>query len=93
VTSKAPPVDEKLMNHTMAVRNNRSSIARISEALGVDDYESAAEAMAEVSRDDQIALWAVAPTKGGAAFTTKERDQMKSDEWGAAMKVFGESHG
>ena len=93
VTSKAPPLDEKLLNHAAAVRNNRASIARISEALALDDYESAAEAMAEVSRPDQIALWAVPPTKGGSAFTTKEREQMKSDEWGAASRLFaGESH-
>ena len=88
VTSKAPPPDEKMLAHTLAVRNNRSSVTKISESLALDDYGSAAEAMCEVSRDDQIALWSVAPTKGGAAFTTKERDQMKSDQWLEAMKVF-----
>jgi hypothetical protein len=93
VSSKAPPVDEKLMKHMKAVRDNRASLAHIESALAENDYERAAEAMAEVSRDDQIALWAVAPTKGGAAFTTKEREQMKSDEWSAAMATFHESNG
>jgi hypothetical protein len=75
----------------MAVRKNLASVLQIQESLAVDDYETAAQAMAELDRDTQIALWGLAPTKGGV-FTTKERDKMKSDEWSAAMKVFaGES--
>ncbi len=91
VTSKAPPPDEKVMNHQMAVRQHLASVLQIQEALAVDDYEIAVQAMVELDRDTQIALWSLAPTKGGI-FTTKERDKMKSDEWSAAMKVFaGES--
>jgi hypothetical protein len=91
-TSKPPPVDEKVLNHMKAVKENLASVLCIQEALATDDYETAAQAMHELDRDTQIALWSVAPTKGGV-WTTKERDQMKSDSWSEASKVFGESHG
>jgi hypothetical protein len=92
VSSKAPRVDEKLMKHMKAVKENIPSILQIQESLATNDYETAAQAMHELDRDTQIALWSVAPTKGGV-FTTKERDQMKSDEWSAAMGLFHESNG
>ena len=45
-----------------------------------------------LSNEEVTALW-VAPSKGGI-FTTKERDQMKSDEWGIVAKAAkGESNG
>jgi hypothetical protein len=90
-TAKAPPPDEKVLNHQKAVREHLASVLQIQEALALDDYETAAQGMAELDRDTQIALWSLAPTKGGV-FTTRERDKMKSDEWTAAMKLFhGES--
>lgn len=87
VTGKAPPADEKLLAHQQAAREHYTSVFQIKEALATDDYETAAQAMQELDRDTQIALWAVPPTKGGV-FTTEERSKMKSSEWAAAMTLF-----
>lgn len=58
------------------------SLVCIREALGNEDYSTAKEAWGELSEETQMALWK-APSKGGW-FTTKEREQMRSNEWAAA---------
>jgi recombination protein RecT len=54
----------------------------VRESLANDDYSTAKEAWAELGEEAQTALWK-APSKGGW-FTTKERAQMKDDNWAAA---------
>jgi hypothetical protein len=73
--------------HLEAVANNLTAITYIKEALSREEYETAYEAFQEISEADRSALW-MAPTKGGKAWTTKEIAQFKSNEWGAARKVF-----
>lgn len=59
------------------------SIAAIKTALANEDYSTAKEAWNEIPDDEKTALWK-APSKGGC-FTTKEREQMKSNEWREAQ--------
>jgi len=59
------------------------SLDCIRDALKTDDYSTAKEAWNEIDNDVKIRLWK-APSKGGW-FTTKERDQMKSNEWSNAL--------
>jgi len=73
--------------HLEAVANNLTAITYIKDALSREEYETAYEAFQEISEADRSALW-MAPTKGGKAWTTKEIAQFKSNEWGAARKVF-----
>ena len=77
---------DKLMRHNTAVRENYHSLYVIKEALSTNDLNVAAEAFCEMDRETKDALW-VAPTKGGI-FTTKEREILKSHEFGQAMLVF-----
>jgi hypothetical protein len=58
------------------------SLVCIRESLAKEDYSTAKEAWAELDADVKIQLWK-APSKGGW-FTTKERAQMKDDNWAAA---------
>jgi len=74
-------VDE-LLQYNGLVREEFASIAAIKSALASNEYSVAKEACMEVDQDAMRTLWK-APTKGGV-FTTKERDQMKSNEWSAA---------
>lgn len=78
---------DPIVAHLEAVARNMSAIQYIKDALSRDEYETAYEAFQEISVADREALW-VAPTKGGKAWTTKEIAQFKSNEWGAARKVF-----
>lgn len=75
---------ERLRAHNDAVRNWFETVYVVKTCLGTQEWDRAAEAMAEVPRDDLEALW-LAPTKGGI-FTTSEREAMKSKEWGDAMR-------
>jgi len=75
---------ERLKAHNDAVREHIDSIAAIKVYLMNEDYSAAYEALAEISDDDRIALW-LATTKGGI-WTTKEREQIKSDEMAQARK-------
>jgi len=59
------------------------SLDCIRDALKQEDYSTAKEAWNEVDNDVKIRLWK-APSKGGW-FTTKEREQMKSNDWSAAL--------
>jgi deoxycytidylate deaminase len=71
-----------LLAHNALVREHTASIVEIQQGLARGDYSSAKEAWQELTEDEQRGLWR-ATTKGGI-FTTKEREQMKSAEWGAA---------
>lgn len=75
---------ETLRRHNELVREHFDTIAAIKLGIATDNYDSAVEAWQELSQDDQRGLW-VAPTKGGI-FTTHERTEMKSDDWGAARR-------
>lgn len=78
---------DPMLAHLEAVARNMASIQYIKEALARDAYETAYEAFQEISEADRQALW-MAPTKGGKAWTTAEIAKFKSNEWGAARKVF-----
>jgi hypothetical protein len=67
---------------TTAYGRNVTSVIAIKDALAEGNYSAAFEAWNEITDDDKGALW-LAPTKGGC-FTTKERAQMKSNEWNDA---------
>jgi len=58
------------------------SLVCIREALKSNDYSTAKEAWNELDADVKSALWK-APSKGGW-FTTREREQMRCNEWSAA---------
>jgi hypothetical protein len=75
-----------LLNMAEVLRENFASVAFIKESLMCGDYDAAAEAEAEMERDDLVALW-VAPSKGGV-WTTEERAKLKSDEMNAARKNY-----
>lgn len=77
---------ELLMKHNEALREHFDSVSCIKTALAIDNYETAAEAWTELAREVVQTLW-LAPTKGGI-FTTSERAKLKSDEMGAAVRVF-----
>jgi hypothetical protein len=84
------PLFERAIQHQKCVRDNFYSVYQIKEALATEDYQVAYEAWHELGKDVQMLLY-LAPSKGGI-FSTKERDQMKNDEWSAARTVFhGES--
>jgi hypothetical protein len=61
--------------HDEAYGRHSESISYIKERLAEDDLEPAAKEWAEISQDDQRALW-LATTKGGC-FTTAERKTIK----------------
>lgn len=76
---------DKLLRHNEVVRENILTILEMKQCLGNDDLHGAYELRAELSDEEVTALW-VAPSKGGI-FSTKEREQMKSDEWGTVAKA------
>ena len=72
------PVDDRLLSQAMAVRDNMESICAIKLYLRKEEWDSAAEAMQELSEETRQAI-GVASTKGGifdlddtAAFKTAE---------------------
>lgn len=75
---------EALKAHNHAVRDNIESITAIKAHLLSDEYEAAYEAVAEIPEDDRTKLW-ISTSRGGI-WTTRERAQMKSNEWTAARK-------
>lgn len=72
------------LNYVALVRDIFQTIAAIKLSLSEEDYDTAAEAMSELTEAEKTRLWK-APTKGGI-FTTDERTKMKSDEFGKAMR-------
>ena len=81
----------KLLEHNDAVRDNLQAILAVKEALSDGDYENASMYMYEMGKDTVTALW-LATTKGGI-FTTKEREQLKSDECAAARTAYTQAKG
>lgn len=75
---------EKLLDYNFELRKHWATIAAVKQAIYDDELSTAVEAFIELDRKDQISLW-LAPTKGGI-FTTKEREIMKGDEWGAEVR-------
>ena len=81
---------ERLKAHNAAVREHITSVVFIKEALINEDYSSAYEAIHELKECDDNASWNalwVAPSKGGI-WTTREREQMKSNEMNEAKNGF-----
>lgn len=79
------------LNYIALVRDLYQTVGAIKLALSEDDYDTASEAMSELTEAEKTRLWK-APTKGGI-FTTEERTKMKSDEFGAAMRRRGNYSG
>lgn len=77
---------QPLLSMAEVLRENFASVAFIKESLSCGDYDAAAEAEAEMERDDLVSLW-VAPSKGGV-WTTEERAKLKSNEMNAARKLY-----
>ena len=75
---------DKLLRMMKVARDNWTTIAEVKDSIATEDLSRAIEAWRELSEDEMKALW-VAPTKGGI-FTTKEREVMKSDEWGSTAR-------
>lgn len=82
----AEQISVEHIDYMAIVRDHFESIASIKLAILEQDYSSAVEAFEELGEDVKRALWK-APSKGGV-FTTKEREVMRSDEWGAAIRAF-----
>ena len=78
--------NEDLIAHNAAVRDNFESIAAVKAYLHSEDYQYAYEAMAELDDDTKRICWR-APSNGGL-WTTRERAQMKSNEWTDARQSF-----
>ena len=81
----------RLLEHNEAVRDNLQAILAVKEALAESDYDSAAMYMYEMGKDTVTSLW-IATTKGGI-FTTKEREQLKSDDCAAARTAYMQAKG
>ena len=78
---------ERLKAHNVAVRDNIESIVAIKHHLLNDEYGAAYEIMAvDIPDDDKLALW-ISTTQGGI-WTTKERAQMKCDQWTEARREY-----
>lgn len=79
----------RLREHLKACEVHKDSITAITEGITMGNLSKAAEAWAELDETTKQQLW-VAPTKGGKAFTTKEREIMKSKEFREAGLAFQE---
>lgn len=79
----APSADDFQANHDAAYERNKAAVEATKDALSREQYVTAYECWTEIPRDDAISIYSLAPSKGGC-LTTKERKQMKSDEWSAA---------
>jgi len=80
---------ERLICHNSAVRDHIESIVAIKAYLANDEYQNAYECIREIQQaneDDWRALWRA--TSRGGVWTTKERQQLKSDEMSDARKDF-----
>ena len=79
--------EDPMQKHLDAVANNVESIAAIKGYLLNENWDAAYEAYTEISDEDKAALW-VAPSAGGKAWTTKERSQLRSDEFNEARNSY-----
>lgn len=72
------------MEYQAVVDKHLDSLVAVRDALATDDYSTAKEAWYELDQETQIKLWK--SPKSGGWLTTKERGQMKSNEWANANK-------
>ena len=72
-------INELLIDNTQTMLRYAESILAIKAGIALDDYSTAAEEWFSLTDDDKTILWK-APSKGGA-FTTEEREIMKSKEF------------
>jgi len=77
---------ERLKAHNAAVRDHIESIVAIKAYLANEEYGLAYEAVEEIPQEDRLTLWI--STSNGGIWTTKERAQMKSDDWAQARKDY-----
>lgn len=75
----------KLRKHNEVVRDFWETIYTLKMAIRENALETAIEAWDEMGEDAKRAIW-LATTKGGV-LTTKEREVIKSDEWGATRRA------
>ena len=71
------------MEYQAVIDKHLDSLVCVRDALKIEDYSTAKEAWLELDQETQMKVWK-APRDGGW-FTTKERAQMKSNEWSAAQ--------
>lgn len=79
---KVKEAEDRYLWRAKIVRENFESIMVVKASLLQMDYSTAAEAILELNKETLEAL-RCAPTKGGV-FTTKEVEQMKSNEYSDA---------
>lgn len=79
---------QKLEAMNQAYKFNKKSIDSVKESLANGEFESAAEAMAELDQEVRLAL-NVAPTKGGI-WTLEETKLFSSPEYAAARTKYFE---
>ena len=72
-------INELLIENTQTMLKYAESILAIKAGIALEDYSTAAEEWFSLTDEDKTILWK-APSKGGA-FTTKEREIMKSKEF------------
>jgi hypothetical protein len=72
-------INELLIENTQTMLKYAESIMAIKAGIALDDYSTASEEWFSLTDEDKAILWK-APSKGGA-FTTKEREIMKSTEF------------
>jgi len=73
-------------NELLRDANLLKVIVDIKECLAQNDYETVVGYMAAMPEETKAAIW-IAPTAGGL-FTTKEREQLKSNDYVAARTAY-----
>jgi len=90
-TEAAPPEETPLERQQRALDDNFEAVSEVKKAIHLGDWARVARAYVDISDEDKAALWSVAPTKGGVAWSTAERKALHSDEFNTARhQVFGE---
>ena len=76
--------ETELERHLRVLEENRESVSACKIAIHKEDWDALVDAVQQITPEDRLALWNPAPTKGGEAWTTKERAALKCDEYNAA---------
>lgn len=79
----------RIKAHNDALSRNFESVYAVKQALNSADWDSAAEAFAEINEEDRKAL-ALATTKGGI-YTIEESKLFATEEWREARRRYFES--
>jgi hypothetical protein len=77
-------VPSPLELHKQAFEANFEAISAAKVAINKGDWAAVVDATQQIPDEDKKALWAIAPSKGGVAWTTAERKALHSDEYNAA---------